>query len=429
MASGTDYQFPPGSWSLSDSSRVRDPSFSAYLNDADGEIGVFTADKYFSEGMEGGQKPKERVKVVESGVRRSVAERGNGDAVAFSPVRSKISSGASSIRSESGWHSQSALLHSFPSQVPGRRSIGEKQGKKSVLSSISCRCSCASRKSLKVDEHCRKSAASRESIRADQLLQVRASPAQIPWMKDSKMLNPLMTPSRVDKAGGSPFFSVAGNPSPKLQKGVREGSPYTTSSFDLPAMEKMRKSMSIERKKDILKLNEPNPISAEEYIPSAISVEYYTDDAESDASSDLFEIDSFTGHRKPSFSSQIPDSSASGYDTPTTCCAPSEASIDWSVVTASAADFSVLSDCEEFKPALSVTSTRNNRDTKKEKHRRGNEKANHSLMGCTNHKAVRVATNADPQKTKEYVTSHKRIPKDQFLAVSRFLAQADGHPR
>ncbi|CAM8885733.1 unnamed protein product [Rhodiola kirilowii] len=296
----SDSQFPQSS----SSGKFRDPSFSSYLNgDADGdgqavvkldkltlsrsyqngrvstddEISVFSAYKYFNE---------------------EVAEN-NVNAVTH-PVRSQISLGTPSTRSESSWHSQSALLHS----------TGEIQRKKSLLYRLSCRCSCASKKSINVDDNHGKSVASNESIRpgssrADQLLKLSPNLPRKPWMKDGmKMLHPSAKPSLLNKA------AVENNPSTKLQKCI-------TNSFGLPAIVKIGKSKSHEKMGNILNWDDSYTRSEELYNPSVISVEYYTD-AESDASSDLFEIDSFTGHRKQSFSDQVPDSSASGYATHTT---------------------------------------------------------------------------------------------------------------
>lgn len=67
------------------------------------------------------------------------------------------------------------------------------------------------------------------------------------------------------------------------------------------------------------------------------------DDACSEASSDLFEIESFS-------TSTFPLGGAGGTSASTTCYEPSEASIEWSVVTASAANFSVASDSEVSPP-------------------------------------------------------------------------------
>ena len=78
-------------------------------------------------------------------------------------------------------------------------------------------------------------------------------------------------------------------------------------------------------------------------------------DTESDASSDLFEIESLTGKANPFLARHASDA-ASGCVTPTTCYAPSEASVEWSVVTASAADFSVMSDYEELRPSITLQS-------------------------------------------------------------------------
>ncbi|CAB4264614.1 unnamed protein product [Prunus armeniaca] len=60
----------------------------------------------------------------------------------------------------------------------------------------------------------------------------------------------------------------------------------------------------------------------------------YHNESDSDASSDLFEIESLTGKANPFLARQASDAATSGCMTPTTCYAPSEASIEWSVVTA-----------------------------------------------------------------------------------------------
>lgn len=144
----------------------------------------------------------------------------------------------------------------------------------------------------------------------------------------------------------------------------------------------------------------------------------------------MFEIDSFTGQRKPSFSSQIPDSRAYGYTTPTTCYAPSEASIDWSVITASAADFSNMSDCEDFKPPNLAPITQRNRHaaTDTEILNRNNVNSSNSLPGCTNHKMGRVLENMDLHKTRENIKYHQIMLRDQFEPFSGVQGQAGSHP-
>ncbi|KAK1415918.1 hypothetical protein QVD17_31706 [Tagetes erecta] len=111
--------------------------------------------------------------------------------------------------------------------------------------------------------------------------------------------------------------------------------------------------------------------------------EIYNNDVDSDSSSDLFEIESFSptvnssnlGHRRS-------ESNCYGY-------APSEVSVDWSVVTASAADFSVVSDYDGGGGGgggwrnSGYVQARGDKDEKK--------KRNGVLAGCRSDKAVRVA--------------------------------------
>lgn len=94
----------------------------------------------------------------------------------------------------------------------------------------------------------------------------------------------------------------------------------------------------------------------------------YEDDIGSEASSDLFEIENF-----------------SSCMTPFTRYEPSETSIEWSVVTASAADFSTISDCVEKKTEEQVDGTTKSNRVVKSKTRQGN-----GILGCKNHRAVRV---------------------------------------
>ncbi|XP_072977724.1 protein PHYTOCHROME KINASE SUBSTRATE 2 [Typha angustifolia] len=94
------------------------------------------------------------------------------------------------------------------------------------------------------------------------------------------------------------------------------------------------------------------------------------DDLRSESSSDLFEIESLSIKSHPFFKREAMESSAMTY------YEPSEASIEWSVVTASAANFSVASECGD----------RTVDESKKAKQQRSG-----LLMGCASHKAVDVA--------------------------------------
>ncbi|KAF3326381.1 protein PHYTOCHROME KINASE SUBSTRATE 4 [Carex littledalei] len=99
----------------------------------------------------------------------------------------------------------------------------------------------------------------------------------------------------------------------------------------------------------------------------------YDDDISSESSSDLFEINSTSINSQSFFEPYMADSAV--YE-------PSEASIDWSVVTASAANFSVASRSDESRK----------QSTKGSRNRKG------LLMGCVSHKAVNVTTDSHRYK-------------------------------
>ena len=151
-------------------------------------------------------------------------------------------------------------------------------------------------------------------------------------------------------------------------------------------------------------------------VPSGVNY----NDTESDASSDLFEIESVTGKANPFLARQASDAN-SGCVTPTTCYAPSEASIEWSVVTASAADVSVMSDCEELRPTKAVSSAIIDAKTKTNKEIQ--KRRSGILLGCKSHKAVRVA--GDAYKTIEKANVYPQMQRslDSFTPVTRFQAE------
>ncbi|XP_076925881.1 protein PHYTOCHROME KINASE SUBSTRATE 3-like [Bidens hawaiensis] len=102
------------------------------------------------------------------------------------------------------------------------------------------------------------------------------------------------------------------------------------------------------------------------------------DDMASEASSDLFEIENIsrTGWQ-PSESSCM---------SPSTQYAPSEASIEWSVVTASAAEYSSVYSGYDEKHMVYNTSSKN----KTEQPKKSPRKLDNGLLGCKNFKSVKV---------------------------------------
>ncbi|KAM7471403.1 hypothetical protein LguiA_009586 [Lonicera macranthoides] len=110
------------------------------------------------------------------------------------------------------------------------------------------------------------------------------------------------------------------------------------------------------------------------------------DDMASDASSDLFEIENISGSGYSFLTSQASENMLSCMS-PTTQYAPSEASIEWSVATASAADFSsVVSDYDEKNFGINQSTI--NKNAKEKDAQKGHTGG---LLGCRSYKAVRVA--------------------------------------
>lgn len=149
-------------------------------------------------------------------------------------------------------------------------------------------------------------------------------------------------------------------------------------------------------------------------------------DSESDASSDLFEIDSLTG-KTNHFLNRQASGVASGCASPT-CYAPSEASIEWSVATASAVDFSVLSDGEEqyTVPTLPAKSayinTSSPAGTKVGREIPRQRRHSSTLLGCKSYKAVKVAGDAFITYEKPNHSPLIRRRSDTLAQVTRFKA-------
>lgn len=112
------------------------------------------------------------------------------------------------------------------------------------------------------------------------------------------------------------------------------------------------------------------------------------DDMASEASSDLFEIENI------SRSGWQPSDQSSCIMSPSTQYAPSEASIEWSVVTASAAEFSSVCSGYDHEKHTVYNTTSNNRtrnQTKIEPAKKAQKTRANGLLGCKSHKSVKVA--------------------------------------
>lgn len=407
----------------------------------DGEIGVFGAEKYFNGGMDEGKPSiankirgmnetprlanknggtnEEKSLTASKSARR--CQHQNEEGVGFEAIKPKIQPGTPSMisessfmRSESSWDSQSALLTSVLRNPP--RNKTKMTPGKSLLASLCCKCSCSDKNSVETDEYVGENrsnkgascggvdgeAITKEPIKTGRepidLVQINKQRSES-WGKEAmhhKKFNELGIGLHRENCFTLPVAkSGAGNLAVKLQLGEGEGRKPRKSLeiFGSPILQKGHKSLSLERRLTMLSW-EATPRVEEPGI---------NNDTESDASSDLFEIESLSSRVAPFLARQESDG-MSGCITPTTCYAPSEASIEWSVVTASVADYSVMSDSDEQRPP-SITSSKPaftsitpTKTASKEVKRRPPS----ILSGCKNDKAVRVAGDA-------YMTNDKAI--------------------
>lgn len=297
-------------------------SFSRRRSIPDGEIEIFDAEKYFSGVMDGG-----------AGSGRTCVLPTQTAAGAEKKVRGLPRSGSrpGSTGSEKSCNSRSALL-------PDRRR-GGKQGQLAVDGKKFLRvfpCSCAKKKAIKVDgeaqlvhgrpldEH---SVCESRPKRISPSLR-RPEPCSLPP-------NPILKFKPEEKVliGGAQKAILAANFTPKCDLAIAQS----------------RRSFA-----------------------ALTSGEGGRDeDVRSEASSDLFEIESLSMSTHPLFtrSESATAAAAGGYE-------PSEASVEWSVVTASVANFSMASESGE-QEATSLRKTRRS-------------SGSGLLLGCASEKAVDV---------------------------------------
>ncbi|KAL3511130.1 hypothetical protein ACH5RR_030531 [Cinchona calisaya] len=437
-------------------SNVQDASFSSYLNGAeekfvlqlaestknckpliskpfdhlhlvtkkaeDTEIDIFSADKYFNEGVDE-ETPRITKKYSPKFDQKMVNPPPE-----FDPVKQPIRPGTPSIQSESSWNSQNALLQNIPrNQQPQKVN---KVNRRSFLANIGCSCTCSDKNSVDIEVPIGENSSTsnrnvngkpandkaRKPTKPADLVSLNESQTQssTSWIREDSHCR------KFDQLGiglsneGHFRFPVSNNPKigdnlPQMKQIEEEVDTKRKSLevFGSPTQRKGKKSLSLDRSINMLTWDAIIPKVDEIEIPPSSNGMY--NDAGSDASSDLFEIESFSTNPSQYLTRQ----GSTGSIAQTTCYAPSEASIEWSVVTASAADFSVMSDSEDLR----TTTTKANRhgvslNVRTTPGREMPKRHSGILSGCYSQKAVRVA--GDVYKTSEK-TSPGRHHKPYFL--------------
>lgn len=335
----------------------------------DGEIGVFGAEKYFNGAIDavagGGPRP---TKLIPKNLEYCTEQEGMTNPEPMKPLIH-----APSIRSESSWNGQNPLLHTVI-QNPPQQKPSKSMTAKTFLSCLpACKCYCFDRSSSDIEV----GEISFKRPNGEVILQSKQKKTAAGIKED------LFTFPTTNPAVGIRPVRVP------LQGDVDEIGRKSLEVFGSPVLGigRRNKCLNLERRLD------------HHAIPKVAETENSKancNDTESDASSDLFEIESVTG--KPNYT-------------------PSEASIEWSVITASAA---AMSEYEEGRPSMTLPSpiktfyTNNATKINEERPRSG------GLFGCNSSKTVKIARDAHKTNQKAGLDSRTRRVSDSYMSVTRF---------
>ncbi|XP_073022721.1 protein PHYTOCHROME KINASE SUBSTRATE 3-like [Primulina eburnea] len=350
---------------------IQDPTsaftFSQDHNSKEGEISVFGADRYFNMKLE-----------YTSGLKREFNKNG-------SVNRPRLSSNAaqetrSQLGSEtSSWASQTTMLRNLP-----RNDSLTKQKKSTswrIFPGFGCQVPCFDKKNVKINDQIIPPDITYKNSKGSRTGSDRIF-GHITTIPDKKSQKNFI----VDKI--------------KLEEEKLEEARNSIEVFGSSISSKGDIAMNLERKLSMLTWDAiPEGKSHQNNIPAASTIGTSTicDDMASDASSDLFEIENISGCINQILASKTDqDDAVSCCMSPTSHYAPSEASIQWSVITASAADYlSILSDTEERCVSISGGIVSRNNNMNPRNTNGGSKEAQKirpsGLLGCKNQKSVDVA--------------------------------------
>ncbi|XP_057514292.1 protein PHYTOCHROME KINASE SUBSTRATE 3-like [Actinidia eriantha] len=326
-------------------------TFGRGKKEEEGEIGVFGADKYFN------------MKIDYETPDKAKHYRGVVDPLYHETP--KVRFGTASVSSEGSWNSQTAL---FPNPRRNPVRIKERKGiRKTIFTGFGCNGPCFDKKSVYFDKHVDHDTIHMRDVGRESFRFVNHPP--------------------IVHGGKEHFaFPVLGKENLVVRKRLEEHKIEEQPRYSIEVFgsntnsKKSDIATNLERKLSMLTWD---AIPKSQTLPSNLgsSTSGPCDDNQSDASSDLFEIE--TGHKLLLL--QEPDL-CSQYE-------PSEASIEWSVVTTSAADFSVLTDYDEKAISNEIYSSHEKMGKTKNVVRKEGQKGRpgSGLLGCKSHKAVNVS--------------------------------------
>ncbi|KAI3733627.1 hypothetical protein L6452_13075 [Arctium lappa] len=342
----------------------------------DDEIGIFGAEKYFKGAIDDDLRTTSNNHNHPSHYPSKTPQQK--DQPPCPSPKQKTHSTTPSVRSESSWNSRKGLLATNATANDHRK----KNTVKSLLASLGCNCN--DKDSVDVTEN---KVYAKEP--AKQLVKAAdAADADLPqktkslssrWAEEDVHGKNEINIKRED-CFTFPVLNSSmpeGN-HPQLTQVEREKNITTRENssevFGSPVLEKGKKSFSLERKLNMLNWDGVTPRAE----VMDISRNGGHNDAASDASSDLFEIESFSTNENNLFLAKQSLENNDGRPSNANGYAPSEASVDWSVVTASVADFSTIEDSTVIQRVKAGAETER-------------VKGSGILSGCKNLKAVRVS--------------------------------------
>ncbi|KAL5741587.1 hypothetical protein ACOSP7_028319 [Xanthoceras sorbifolium] len=430
----TYLSFPQKTVSLGNSS-----SFSTYirpddhLNQVDdSEISIFDAQKYFSDCTNEAKvtnKPVSTVNVINlqhiSDQPRLSSASSSVDGYGRN-YRARTFNATPTASSEASWNSKTGLLSNPPGAIAISMRNPTTSDKKKRASNwlFGRKCPCSGKKSVQVEEnlfpaHLYKKKQTQNSI--------EISSEKSNWI-----------PSNSTENG----FSSLGQQHVLASSSNSAGRPYSsdgTNGFTFPIL---NKTSPIKLRLNDHPLEDPPRESLEIFQPSSDSIKSIDqlqhrmtlmprqsfafpgtdDDVASDASSDLFEIESFSTQTTsyPMYNNHIRDSldEASNFNArrlaatnggllyctmstgaATECYEPSEASIDWSVTTAEGFDRGSVTTLSEVDEYMMRHDQSNNNKNKGGGGGGRSKKGNGMLLSCRCEKAVEVSVGPNPIKS------------------------------
>lgn len=387
----------------------------------EGEISVFGAERYFNMKLESGSLRT----IVDSRANKHGLKKDNRNDLHYR--RPKSRPGTPNISSEASWNRQTTLLQSAlrkPSQY-----MDKKVNENILFSGFICSWSCSDKKSIDIQknniEHEVKQGKEvrKKAIQFDLnpvILDRRSNRFQPRFQVKDELHGTSFERSDIEEDVSLPISScrvqnLTDRSQLEVKKIIREEPRMSLDVFGSHMIQKDDIAMSLERKLSMLTWDAIPKV--QDFSTSSFTGGVH-EDLGSDSSSDLFEIESLSSTVKPLFTRQASDGMSSCM-TSTTKYEPSEASIEWSVVTASAADFSVANTGYDEKKLEVNTKLSGVAKTKSIVEKDVQKGRPSGLLSCKSHKALNVVETAyrTNEKAKSESIQHQRL--DSSVSVGK----------